>query len=361
MRPRTVNPITCLMGLVTIVALTTPRPADACTAVSLDRGLTVIPSPVEERRIAGDGVLAFDAFIRDEPPELALTRFSLALTPEDGGPAIAGTASHRLLGTHPYTEIEDYQQIVLVWRPAAPLAPGPYTAEATLEREFGPDVWTFPVVVEDAPAPPLAPPQIDAAEALEFDDEALERVCCEVGQSSCGTSSMCEPTRVRVVPGFGVRASLAAADIERAYLWIAPWDGQAAGLPFDRSNHWYSRPWTQPWWSEWESLQPILLPDAAGETCVVVGATSLIDGSTALAEPICRELAAAHEEPRTPDFAPVDDGFGPPCLTPPVYEHDGSPYPPEPASGCRIAPTGSGAFLLLLLAGRRTRRRSRAT
>lgn len=358
MNHRTAYPRTCLLGLLTILALAAPRRADACSIISPEYGLT-IKEANEDRQIASDGVLAFDAVILGETPEVALARFSLTLTPEAGGPAITGELGHKLLGTEPYTAIDSFQDIALVWRPAMPLAPGVYTANATLQGPWEqPAMWDFSVLVVDTPAPPLSPPRVDSVEAAVFDDQQLERICCETSLDSCGESSLCEPLRVLVVPGFTIRAALDPADIERAYLWVAPWDGQAAGPPFERTVPWH-RETDLPTYAEWTWLNDFRLPDAAGEFCLVVGATSLIDDSTVLSAPICRELTAAHEEPRTITLSTESTG-GSQCLTAPVYERDGSPYPPEPDSnaGCRLADANPGAgplALLLLLAARRRR------
>lgn len=359
MNHRTAYPRTCLLGLLTILALAAPRRVEACSIITPEYGLT-IKRPYQDRQIASDGVLAFDAVILGETPEVALARFSLTLTPYTGGPAITGETSHKLLGTEPYTAIDSFQDVALVWRPAMPLAPGFYTANATLQGPWEqPEMWDFAVVVDDAPAPPLSPPRVEKVETRVFDDEELERICCETSLDSCGGSSLCEPLRVLVVPGFTIRAALEPADIERAYLWVAPWDGQAAGPAFERTVPWYDEP-DQPTYSQWTWLNDFRLPDAAGEFCLVVGATSLIDGSTVLTAPICRELTAAHEEPRKIRLSFGDSAWQQ-CLTPPVYERDGSPYPPEPDSnaGCRLADTNPGAgplALLLLLAARRRRR-----
>jgi len=348
-----------LMALFTGAALTSARPARACSSVDLEPGLT-FKTARDARQIADDGVLAFDAFVRDEAPEVALARFSLYLSSETGGEAVTGELSHRFLGGAAYDLLDDYSEIVVVWRPAAPLAPGQYTAHATLMTGF-PVEWSFPVVVVDAPAAPLSPPRVQDIATAEFDHEARERVCCEQGPTSCGPRSLCLPTRVQVVPGFRVGASLEPADVERAWLWVAPWDGEGPGAPFERMNRWQAFPDEgRPWWSEWTIQHDIRLPEAAGERCIVVGATSLIDGSVALAPPFCGELAAAREETRTPDFVGFDGGDV--CLGPPVYEHDGSPYPPEPTGGCRMASTGAAPLVVLVaLAARRRRRAGRPT
>lgn len=348
------NARTCLFGLVLVTAA---RPAGACSTVEPRHGLTVLGPPAAVRTIAADGVIAFDALARGEPADVALARLSLTLTPDDGGPAIIGALSYHSLGREPYTLVDDLEQLVLVWRPAAPLAPGAYTAAATLQIDLSePDSWDFPVVVSDVPAAPLSPPPAPLVLAGEFDDEQFERVCCEVAQSSCGDSSVCQPTRVRVVPGLTVEAALAPADLERAYLWIAPWDGQTPGAPFGRVARWFGGPDESPYWSAWPRSRPIRLPDAAGTTCVVVGATSLIDGSTALADPICHELAAAHEEARTPEISASSGDDTRECLGPLFYEDDGRPYPSEPAAGCRVGAAPPSLAALLLLVARRRRR-----
>jgi hypothetical protein len=357
---RSTNHRTCLIGLSMVAALAVPRVAGACSGYSFYEGLTVKPYTDGERRIAADGVLAFDAFINGATPEEALAQFSLTLTPEGGGPAIAGEVSHRTIATAPLSEVSDYQEIVLVWRPAAPPQPGTYQADVIAPGEIGIDEWSFPVVVEAAAAAPLAPPRVETARAISTDGETLEAVCCETGQSSCGDHSYCEPTRVRVVPGFTITATLEPADVERALLWVAPWDGQAPGVPYERMNAWFSRPEDVPWWAEWTDRHDILLPELSGEHCIVIGATSLIDGGTAISAPYCGELTAAYEESRALDLEPEGDpytGFNE-CLGPPVYEHDGSPYPREAEGGCRLANDGPGWLVWLVpLALRRRRAR----
>lgn len=347
-----------VLGLMaTVIAA---RPAAACETSVLPRGLTVVAAASSGRQIAADGVLAFDAFIRAEAPEVALARFSLTLAADGGGPEVSGTVSHVTLASRAYDTSDDYQEVVVIWRPSAPLAAGSYAAELTITDSLGTlDSRSFAVTVTDGAAPPLAPPTIARAESDAF-DETLARVCCEVGEDSCGVNRVCEPARVRVVPGFTVEAALAPADVERAYLWVAPWDGEKPGAPFERMNDWYIQP-DQPWWSGWAARNAILLPEAEGERCIVVGATSLIDGSTVLAAPSCGELTAAHEEDRTPTFPAPSDVFQRPCLSPPVYEDDGSPYPRE-AGGCRLAPgPGPGPLLLVVWALRRRRRAASLT
>lgn len=347
------------IGLLMSAALAVPRVADACSSESFYDGLTVKPYTYDERRIAADGVLAFDGFIKNATPEEALAQWSLTLVPEDGGPAIGGEVSLRIIATAPLSEIADYQKIVLVWRPAAPLQPGTYRADVVDTSDFGRN-WEFPVIVDAAAAPPLSPPRVETARPITEIGETLERICCEKGQSSCGDHSYCEPTRVRMVPGFRIEASLEPADVERATLWVAPWDGQKAGAPYERMDPWYRHPEDVPWWAEWTYERPILLPALAGEHCVVVGATSLIDGSTAISAPLCGELTAAYEEAREPKIE-SEDPYGSDrwasCQGPIVYEHDGSPYPRVAERGCRIAGERSGWLLLLVPLALRRRRR----
>lgn len=342
---------TCLFGLVLAFAgLAAPRPAGACKIASFQRGLHVGDN-LAQAVLAADGVIAFDAYVRGESIESGLARFTMTLTPDAGGPAITGTVEHQPLGSDLLDYTDDLHQIVLVWRPDVALAPGDYTAAAHIERpEAGPEEWTVPITVTDVSGPPLSPPLVALAAPAAFVVEELDRVCCETPEDSCGDHTVCYPTRVRTVPGLQIDATVAPADTERAYVWVAPWDGQAAGAPYPRIDAWAYGPGMNPFFSAWSRYLDLRLPDAAGTICVVVGATSLIDGSTAVGAPICVDLVAAHEEPGITDW-PTDEQ----CLSEPIYEDDGRPFH-DTASGCRLAASPPGLALLALLLLRRRRR-----
>ncbi|HEY0138622.1 MAG TPA: MYXO-CTERM sorting domain-containing protein, partial [Nannocystis sp.] len=118
-------------------------------------------------------------------------------------------------------------------------------------------------------------------------------------------------------------------------------------------------------WALWP-VGELLRLDGSGERCVVLGATSLIDGSTAMSEPRCAEIAAPREATLMPEFLPADlegSGMGE-CLSPPVYEHSGEPYLPYDGGettveqgGCRVAGQGPWGLLVLGLVWRRRARR----
>ena len=347
-----------LVGLVAAmcaVLVAAPR-ARACESEGFYSGLNLKPwtsSPT----IATDGVLAVDAYVYATTPEEALAKLTLTVTASGGGPEIAGELASVTLDSREHEGL-GFHQVVVIWRPTAALAVGLYEVHGEVSDQlFG--AIDLALTVVDGPGPPLSPPNASISPAMQ-DGEARERVCCETGEDSCGGHLNCEPTRVLVVPGFNISASLVAADHERASLWIARWQDGVVGPPVPRPSLLYF-PEDGPLRAEWPDVRrfPTLLAEASGEVCVVAGATSLVDGSVAIGEPVCGMFEPAFEEERAPAFPAAEGEPFAECLTPPVFEADGSPYPRVADSGCRVAdPRGGAPLVVVVLLGRRRRRGS---
>jgi hypothetical protein len=110
----------------------------------------------------------------------------------------------------------------------------------------------------------------------------------------------------------------------------------------------------------------------AEQYCVVVGVTSVTDGSEVVSDPQCFDQAMlgvphAADIPPSPRMSihdPADPDSGR-CLGPIVYEADGAAYPrgagesevAEPPAGCTVTVRG-GAWLVLLALIRRRRARA---
>ena len=216
------------------------------------------------------------------------------------------------------------------------------------------------ITVTDAPGPSLAAPEAGGIAGVMVTREVLEQACCETGYDSCSHDSLCKPTRVLEVPGFRIATALPASQRERAYLWVAPVVDGVVGTPEPTHTPWL-RPWddSAPLFAQWSDLNLVGFDEARDEHCVVLGATSLIDGSSATSEPFCATLAGPRETALMPEFVMYETLDYPwDCFEPPVYAHNGEPYPDgakEPATqGCRIA--GGGAWGLLIVVGLRRRR-----
>ncbi len=335
------------MGIALLVGVAAPE-ARACESEGFYTGLNLKPWTTSPT-IAEDGVLAVDAYVYAMNPEDALAKLTLTVTASGGGPVIAGEVESVPLdsGTH---EGLGFHRVVVVWRPTASLAVGAYDVHAEVADQLLGSI-DLSLTVEAGPGPPPSPPNASISPAM-HDGEALERVCCETGEDSCGGHLNCEPTRVQVVPGFNIAASLVAADRERASLWIARWEDGAVGPPLPRPSLIYF-PEEGPLRAEWPDMQrfPTRLTEVSGEVCIVAGATSLVDGSVAIGAPVCGMFEPAFEEGRAPVYpAAAGEPFAE-CLTPPVFEADGSPYPRVAESGCRISATRATPLALLGMLG----------
>jgi hypothetical protein len=339
-------------------------PAHACSIDSLGPGLNV-----EFRRepwtIASDGVLALDAYVLDRSPEAGLMQFALELA-LDGAPV---TGSLELVplwtGTYGYAgglyEGLPVHQGIVVWRPDAPLAAGEYTGTGYTTYDNGMTAeWPFMLTVTDGPGPALAVPPLALGVSEEV-AEVLERACCESPGSSCGDYPHCQPTHVLHRSMLSVGTRLPEVESERAYLWVAPVVGGEVGARVPTHTPYYEG---APWPAFSQYYAPVRFGDQPGEQCLVLGTTSLIDGSSVMTEPQCATLPPDRDELLMPEFKPLDrDEFTGDCLSPPVYEHSGEPYEPYDAGeqatdggGCRTGGGGASGLVVVALLWVRRRR-----
>lgn len=367
---------------VAVLVVMTPATGDACAGLDVvPSGLTLLESE-PERTIAADGVLVFDAFVRDLTIAEALPSFTIELA-RQGMPPVTGTVEAIPLWSGTVDDLGGVEvdalpveEVLLVWRPDAALDAGTYTGFARNELFNGfVEERPLAVTVTAGAGPAIAAPAIASAAPFEYDAEVLERACCDLLPGACGNAPYCQPTRVRVATGFEIDAALATAQVERAYLWIAPVVDGGVGAPVPAHGKYVRVVPYAPNWSWWTTPAYGLLPYfevEPGERCVVFGATSFIDGSTAMSEKFCATIPEPRDEARTPEFVPLDDdplvNFGNECISPPVYEKTGVPYEPydpgQPTveadqSACRIGGRGAGWLALLLLTSRRRRSTSR--
>lgn len=257
---------------------------------------------------------------------------------------------------------------LLIWRPQDQLAPLTlYSAELRVDivaLTGEPDAWGNEVRVSteefrttDELAPELALPEAINVSLTSYVASIIERVCCETTADSCGVAWQCETVRQRREPALMVTSEAAPL----TYLWTAPVDDEGVvgavrtvQEVYDGKDH----------NNELELVSVHVLSDrikfkgAQNEYCVVVGATSMIDGDSVVSAPICvphGELDAPIEENVDWSFSYGIDA----CLTPPVFESSNEPY--APTSGCQIDPSGRGGAplgLLLIAALLGIRRRS---
>lgn len=343
------------------IVLARPAAVDACTGPATPAPGLNLTGIGPELTIAGDGVLVFDAYALQSTPEQALESFSIEVTRD--GVAVAGGLEVVPLwtGILEYaggveTDALPLHEFLIVWRPEAAWMPG---VHAALIEDVGSNGFVeeveLTVTVEAQPGPAIVAPEVHQVFASEFVAEVLERVCCEQSASTCGNYPYCKPTQVRHETGLNITAGLAEPQHMRGYLWVAGYvDGEVGTRVPAHAEFSYYPP--EPSWTRWADF--MLFDVAPGEQCVVIGATSLIDGSSVMSEPMCATVAAPREEMLTPMFAPQDPegGMGD-CLSPPVYEKTGEAYEPydageapEKDGGCRVggsAPWGLLAFGLL--------------
>lgn len=335
-----------VLGLVTA-----PNVARACSTINLPSGLSVY-SP-EQRTIASDGVLGFDAFVLG--PDVADVTATLELEVLRDGVPVAGSveflelyAGPTIFASPPHADAELLHQFLIVWRPAEPLAPGLLTGEIAADG-FPPTGTRFEVTVTDTPAPPLTAPKFLSIMGDEVVTDVYEKLCCETGLDSCGGETLCTATEVRHAPAFRMSAALPAGQQARAYLWAMPvLDGQAgARIP---SHEPIPYNFDEPLWSRWSTQFPLRFDVAASEYCVILGATSLIDGTSVASEPHCEPLQPPRDVSLTPTLPPDDaDGLPDECLTPPILvpgDASADDAPEHSPSGCRLAADPRGALLL---------------
>jgi hypothetical protein len=237
-----------------------------------------------------------------------------------------------------------HEFVVVVWRPAAPLAAGVHVLDLG-DRQVSLEVL-------GALAQPAAQVSRQAASSVLVDGDDV--VCCETYESSCGVRHRCAPTLATRAPAIDLAAALDVDDRGQSRLWVArlgPDGAVGPELPRPAPPWGVDRPWT-----EWDG--EVGFADEQDEYCVYLGVTRLVDGATTGA-PVClsADLLAPpvrEEQPPPPTVDDEPDG----CLTPPVYAEDGAAYPRRPgppAQGCAVAPPGGWAWLLLVLRRRRPR------
>lgn len=344
----------CLFGL---VAALRPAPAQACSTLSPPWGLAMgTPGAGEALRTAPGGVIALSATIAGVLIEEALAQPRLTLTRADE--VIEATPSFVPLQLERGSGPRPIYLGVVVWRPAAPLAPGAtYTAKVERAGEYG-GVLSFAVEVDAEPLPSLPAPEISAVVGTRVAVEDRAVVCCERGPDSCGDTSECLPTVQLFHPAIGVEATSPGAWAGNALVWLAPALPEGGLGPRAQAvpTWWRLEPWS------FLALTPETVATFAAAQdsyCVVVGATSLLDGAEVVSQPRCvaaAEIGAPAEEPH-PALEFFSDEYFATCDSPPVYD-DGRLYGAEAErGGCRMGQVESPWVLLALLPVLRRRRR----
>jgi len=340
--------------VLTAVALA-PGRADACSYNDMTPGLELweLYSPPEQLRTVQDGVIALYGTVYRE--ELADVVPTVTVTLTRDGVAVETTIELLPLSAGIFADAPTWT-VAVVARPAQPLEVGEYQVEVAVDREdYGLDEMTFPLVVEAGPLAPLEAPTAAAMEATESIAEYGDRICCETEFDSCGGKSRCIHTTIVTLPALHIEpTALPPVLADNSVIWAQRLGADGVPDPSWRFQF-LGRSYV-----EWE------VPFAAAqpEYCVVLGATSLVDGTSVSGPPLCKsrdELGEPHEE--TSEVPPdAFENYG--CLTPPLYE-DGTPFgeeaPAEETSGCRQADGGGAWAWLLVAAGlgpRRHRRRA---
>lgn len=336
--------------------------ARACSVNSPDPGLSLYTEENDDRTLAADGVLAIDGYVFDMSVAAATESLDVAVTLE--GAPVAGAIEVQTLraGVYDsggiYAGTRESYQVLIVWRPAAPLVAGEYAVTLTWDPPpteiYGPmdpppeqRLTRFTATGEVGP-PPAAPALVGGP--ADIVAEELARACCATFQSSCGGDSLCRPIEVRHEPGFRFGAVAAADQRERVILWTAEVKDGVVGEPTITSAPWPGWRGEIPLFSQLPMDTVIRFADVRDEYCVVIGATSLIDGTSATGTPVCAAMPAPYDETLTPEFTQFDpETFEGECLGPPVYEDDGAPYPEgaEEQSGCRSGERGPWGLAVL--------------
>lgn len=238
---------------------------------------------------------------------------------------------------------EPMSDVVVVVRPAAPLAAdSTYTLILELVGSSG-ELRTeeLAVTVTGGPLGPLVPPA--ATLTLSPAQLARDPVCCEGEASSCGETTHCFARSHEVLPRFIVQPKIEAPLSRNTLVWIAR-------VGRDGELEWIDEDVPARERLEWS----VTFEEVQREYCVVLGLTSLIDGTTVMAEPMCAPVAetgAPRREPATVDMEYAEAV----CLTP-LVDVNGQPYVAE-ESGCSIV---GAPGLLILPALLRRRRGARA-
>ncbi len=347
-----------ITGAICSMYLVYSGPAEACTTNDPEQGLRIYhPFP---KTMPQGGVLAITASVLGATVDTAMADLTeFRVTHDDV--EVPGALEVVTLSSATGPSALQYHELILVWRPQQPLVVGDALVLHYTHRpdEFEPH--TVPFIVDDAPTTITLPGLRAIGSAVEVDESAW--VCCEVLADSCNTTTRCLPTRVQRVAGVTLPDARLAGDWPQGYLWAARVDAQGeVGPRLPRVHDPYPLAPHEPSWAAWPD--PIVFTrDDAAPYCVVLGATSLVDGTSLVSGPLCvtaEQVGELGELELEADFSAQTSDVIRECVSDPVYEADGSPYPPREASGCRTTPNpGSLAMLLLglgLLSTRRIRR-----
>lgn len=336
------------------LCLAAPRPASACSTTSRPIGLTLRGPP--PRTLPHGGVLPVGGEVYGTSVATAMTHVSeFRVTRDDVD--LDGALEVVTIASDATPEGLQAHDVVLVWRPQEPLTVGDALVLHVGQDDAALPGLTVDITVVAAPTDATLPTITTSTRVVEVAEP--ERICCEIVADSCDRTSMCLPTRARRLPALSLQgARLPGA--AQGYLWVARQDAKGEpGPPLLRAPYRYGLDEEAPVFATWSS--DVLFTDAAPPHCVIVGVTSLVDGATVVADPLCIDaadtgaLGVVELEPDLPAHALANNRE---CVSDPVYEADGSPYPREPASdGCRAAPRTTPPLVLLLLACARVRRR----
>jgi hypothetical protein len=327
-------------------------PAGACETEGTPLGLTLLrPLPLT---LPQGGVLPLTAVAIgvDLGAELsALPPFHVTRDDVE----VAGTLATVTIATGLDAAGLRVHELIQVWRPKAPLAVGDTLLVTYTDRYLSAETW--PVTVTAPPEPVTLPNVLATGHSVRVD--AGERVCCEILADSCDQTSLCQPTLARDIPALAVMGARLAGDPPQAWLWVARADAKGQPGPSLLRVPDADAPFGRPAWTEWSADISFPAGDAAPPYCVVVGTTSLIDGSRQVSEPLCvdaEDVGPIGTVELTPDLPAYAIEKNRECVSDPVYEADGSPYK-APAGGCAVAPRPAPAALLLLMLLLRRRRR----
>lgn len=350
-----------LAVLLGLALLCTSRHADACETESVDPGLTLDVADFEPIPLPAGGVLAVRGVAYGVEVDEALRQLQTWQVLRDGVAMPGEFATHPLYDAEATAVSPEAHVFVLVWRPAEPFAPGSvYRLDwGIADRGFGPRSVELDVRAE--PPPPLVLPEIELDPRVDVVDGG-EIVCCETPLSSCGNSSLCEPTVGTLLPALALELAGGLGAHPQQRLWIAQVLPDGALRPAEHARSLFAVH-IDGW------IGALRFDEPDDEYCAVVGVTSLVDGQELRSPPLCvpqAELGIPHTQQLEPSAAltPLDvdgDGEGR-CIGPLVYQQDGEAYPREPddARGCRQGPRGGPWWLVFawLLVTRRTRARA---
>ncbi len=360
----------CALWMSMVVAaaqLTATRPVSACTTDSPSPGLELGIDIFDPWPITRSGVLMVRAEAFTVDIDAALADILLWEVRRDEVVVPGAFEVVPLWDREATSDSGEWHVFALIWRADAPLpAEGVYTLDHEVVGPFGsaPRRMALEVVTDVAPTLPKLFVSPTTAEV-----DPTEVVCCETGLDSCGRSKHCEATRATLLPAIELELDAEGDAAQQQVLWVARL--QPGGEPGPRVQGRYASYTGPNFW-----VGEVAFDAPAGQYCVVVGATSVNDGSEVVSEPQCFDQARLgvpreaelEPGPLLASYDPENLARGE-CVGPLVYEADGAAYPrgseaePEAGGGCSVTPRGSAAprsvrWLLLLALIRRRRARA---